>query len=91
MFVISKIYTVASILMLPEVDTMLNWMKEIAENYLLGNELDGEDFHLGFDAGLPTEVRDLLLGKNVIHSINAVTSDFKNSEFMLDEHELAIG
>lgn len=70
---------------------MLNWMKEIVTNCLVGNELDVDDFHLGFDAGLPAEVRELLLTKKVIHSVTAASSQFKNAEFILDEHELAMG
>ncbi len=70
---------------------MLNWMKEITANCLVGNELDGDDFHLGFDVGLPAEVRDLLLAKKLVHSTTVSSNHFKNPEFILDEHELAMG
>lgn len=68
---------------------MLNWMREIAANCLVGNALDGDDFHLGFDVGLPAEVKDILSGKKVIHSKTA--NEIESSVFMLDEHELAMG
>ena len=70
---------------------MLNWVKEIATNRLPGNELDGDDFHLGFDVVIPSEIQDLLLGKKGLHSTVAVSNHLKRSQFRLDEHELAMG
>ena len=70
---------------------MLNWMKEIATSCLPGNELEGDDFHLGFDVVIPSEMQDLLLGKKGLHSTVAVSNQLKKSQFSLDEHELAMG
>jgi hypothetical protein len=70
---------------------MLNWVKEIATNRLPGNELDGDDFHLGFDVVIPSEIQDLLLGKKGLHSTDAISNHLKKSQFRLDEHELAMG
>ena len=70
---------------------MLNWMKEIVTDCFLSNELDGDDFHLGFDVGLPVELRDLIPGKKVIQSATEPSIDADQSEFNLDEHELAMG
>jgi hypothetical protein len=70
---------------------MLNWMKEIATNCLPDNDLDGDDFHLGFDVVIPSEMQDLLLSKKGLHSTVAVSNHLKKSQFRLDEHELAMG
>lgn len=70
---------------------MRNWMKGIASNCISGHELEGDDFHLGFDVVIPLEMQELLSGKNLIHSTVAASSYLKKSQFRLDEYELAMG
>ncbi len=71
--------------------TMLNW---ISEKYLFGltaNEVDCEEWHLGFDFFLSPEMTVLLSGKPKADQVTGLDQCPEKRKLMLDEHESALG
>ncbi|MDD2739293.1 MAG: hypothetical protein PHR94_10180 [Methylomonas lenta] len=70
---------------------MFNWIKKIAIYDFSLDEIDHEDFQLGFECVLPAEIQELLTGQNKSgRRINSKNAGEKE-KLILDEHELALG
>jgi hypothetical protein len=70
---------------------LFNWIKKLAINDFSLNEIDQEDFQLGFECVLSPEIQAILTGQNK----SGRRSNGKNAggkeKLTLDEHELALG
>lgn len=70
---------------------MLNWIKEIAVRDFATNDIDTDDFHMGFECVLPPEIQELLTGQNKSGRRNNSKNAGETEILILDEHELALG
>ncbi|MGZ4960613.1 MAG: hypothetical protein ACXV7J_15315 [Methylomonas sp.] len=70
---------------------MLNWISEKKPVALTTNEMDYEEWHLGFDYFLSPEMTSLLFGKPKVDQVIAPSQYSVKTRLMLDEHEQALG
>lgn len=69
---------------------MLNWIKEIAVRDFATNDIDTEDFHMGFECVLPPEIQELLAGQHKASRRSNSKKACEKGTLILDEHELAL-